>query len=170
VQGAKPDFLNLKAAILIKLKKWDLAKPLVKQVLDKQPTHFSARFNLSTIYAEEQNHQEANAILSELSQQHDNNVQVLIMLARMQTQLSNTENAVFNLQKALTLQTDNVQALELLSDIYQQKNQLVKAVRQLNNLTYLAPKNIVYHFQKAELYLKQQNDVSLKGELRELGS
>ena len=30
--------------------------------------------------------------------------------------------------------------------------------------------NIVYHFQKAELYLKQQNDVSLKGELRELES
>lgn len=170
VQQANPDFLNLKAAILIKLKKWGQAKLLVKRVLENQSNHFSARFNLSTIYAAEQNYQEANAILSELSQQQDTNVHVLIMLARVQTQLNDTENPVINLKKALTLQPENIQALELLSGIYNQKNQLVEALRQLKKLTNLDPENIVYHFQKAELYLKQKNNTSLKGELRELES
>jgi putative PEP-CTERM system TPR-repeat lipoprotein len=167
-QSSNLDFLNLKAAILIKLKNWSDAKPLVEQVLAKQPKHYSARFNLSTIYAAEQNYQAAYTILSELSKQQANNIQVLIMLARIQTQLDDSENAILNLQKALLLNADNIQALEILSSIYQQNNQFVEAIRQLNKLTSLSPNNINYHFQKAELYLKQQDIVNFKRELREL--
>ena len=169
-QSDNVDFLNIKAAVLIKLKKLDLAKPLVKEALDRQPTHFSALFNLSTIYAAEQNYEEAHTILSDLLKQQDTNIQVLTMSARMKWQLNDTENAIILLQKVLTLQSDNILALELLSGIYQQNNQFVKAIRQLTKLTNIAPKNIIYRFQKAELYLRQQDDVNLNRELLVLKS
>lgn len=162
------DYLNLKVAILIKLKQFQPAKSLVQEVLKENPEHFSARFNLATILSAEQDFRAALEVLTELVTLEPNNVQALIMLARTQATLGDNKNAITNLQSALTFDSDNLQALELLGRAYEKEGRLVEAVRQFNKLTTLLPTKVQYQLHKAQLYLKQHDEVNLKRQLRDL--
>lgn len=159
------EFLNLKAAVLIKLRAWNLAEIEIEKALVINPLHYSARFNLATVKSAKREFQQALDILKKLNQERPDKIEILTMLARSQASLGETENALKNLERVLEKDIGNEMAMQLTANIYVQQEKFQKAIRQINNAIKTSPKNPRYQMQRIELYIKIEKLERAKREL-----
>ncbi len=147
------DFLNLKAASLIKLRQWNAAEVEVNKILELNPNYDSALFNLATIKNAQGDYQQALELMQNLNEKTPDSIKYLLMLARSQASLGDTENAKLNLERVLEKDIANQSAMQLMANIYSAEGEYEKAVRQLNAAIKTAPDEPRFQLQRIKHYI-----------------
>ncbi|WP_153886355.1 XrtA/PEP-CTERM system TPR-repeat protein PrsT [Aliiglaciecola lipolytica] len=147
------DFLNLKAAIQIRLRDYAQAEVFLDKALAINSEHFSAQYNKANLLSSRGEHKAALEIAEKLNAIQPDQVSILTLLARCQLNADNQEKAIKNLQRVLQKDISNLNALELLATIYTQQGELEKAIRQLNVAIKTEPDAAVYQMRRVDLYI-----------------
>lgn len=162
------DFLNLKAASLIKLRQWDDAEAEITKVLELNPYYDSALFNLATIKNAKGEYSQALEIMQDLNEKQPDSIKNLLMLARSQASIGDTEDAKSNLERVLEKDIGNQTAMQLMANIYSQAGEYEKAVRQLNVAIKTAPDEPRYQLQRIRHYIQLGQESRAQRELNKV--
>ena len=119
--------------LAVSLEKQDDAKELFKLVIEQEPTHFDANYNLALLEIDEQNYTDAYHRLENLSSFHKNNSEIQNDLAVIATFQRDSDTAFKHWRKALEINPNdstarnNALAYSLEKNFYHEADQLLSA-------------------------------------------
>lgn len=160
------DALNFIAAVHIKDNKPELALPYIEKVLAKDKNNISARFNKAIILKSQGNLADAKTLLNGILTQQKQHTPSLLLLARIELQAANFENAIGRVNQVLVYDSNNTAALETKLAIYKQQqnwSEALSTAQQLNQIDRLKADYLVENtsilirmerYSDAERYLK----------------
>ncbi len=162
------EYLNIKSAIQMNQRQWSEALVTVEQILSANPVHFAARYSKANILIAQQNYQDAKNIAIALSDVREDDVTVLMLLARANAGLKEYEDAISRLERVLEKDIDNLQAMEIKAAIHVQMGDLEKAIRQFGSAIRTAPEQPRYHMKRVELMLANNQVERARREFKEI--
>ncbi|MFC4701800.1 XrtA/PEP-CTERM system TPR-repeat protein PrsT [Glaciecola siphonariae] len=153
------DYLNVLAGVYIKKGDSQQAQALVNEILDKNPSHYSARFNQASLFASANRFTDSKRILEILNTEQPRELQVLLLLAKVEKGLGNLEQALVYVENALDISAELSQAKIEQAEIYGLLGNYKRALQILNPLVkdnFLDPD---YLARRADLLIRM-NDLS----------
>lgn len=152
----KPDqieFLNFKSAVLIKLAKPELAEPIIKQVLQARPNFYEARFNLATVYKQQQKLSEAEEILEDLYDLQPSKANVKVMLGQVYAEQKKLDDATLMLEQVRVGESGRI-SQQVLFEIYLSQEKYLKAEQVIDYLNDIYLFEPTYILNKAKVLEK----------------
>jgi len=143
-------YINFKAAILSSQQNWEPALALYKKVLTISPELLTAQLNLATAYAATSEHEKALQLIAPLYEKYPENDNIILLFAKLNRDLNNTDLAINALQALLKSKPRHVQASELLFTIYYSSSDFESALfeaERLSKLSFLNPMHLTYRAQ-----------------------
>jgi len=128
------DYLNLKASILKKRNSTFTAKEIYQQILRTDPSHFSASFNLASLYLGQGEYDSALKITSNLLESRPDDVSLLVLHARILARLNKQDLAIEALNTADILDRNSVDVAEAYIEYYMYTEQFKSALAKVNKL------------------------------------
>lgn len=121
------DNLSLLAAIRLKSGQWQDTQHLLNQLFGKQPEHFAGRLTQANLYFQQQDFEQAEALLQTMLQQQSRHLKTTTLLAATELQLGKADSAESRLNELLNRQYFRP-AAELLSQHYLSQRQYEAAL------------------------------------------
>ncbi|WP_016956065.1 XrtA/PEP-CTERM system TPR-repeat protein PrsT [Catenovulum agarivorans] len=154
------DYLTTKAAILIQQRALVEATQITQQTLTLNAESISARFNLASIYYQQNKFEQALKELERIHQQQPLHQPTLTLLAEIDVKAGNYQQAIERYLAVLTLEPENISALDGMFGIYLAQKQLNDAIKTLDKLVSITAAEPKYLLQRAYLYLAVGNEKS----------
>lgn len=151
----EPEFINLKAGILIKMRRYDEAREAVDAALAINPDLFAAKFNLAMIETRTGNYTRSNNILNRLLEIADKHQDSMLLKADNLTALGEDEEALDIYNTILTLDPQNQRARQRMLQRALANNDLETAIYHLNRLLRDDFDNPNYLMTKVDIYITQ---------------
>lgn len=143
-----------KADIYMKLGDFGSAQSILNGILKTNPSSFPARRALVQVLLRTGWFEEANNIVIPLVQENPTDTALMLMKGQISIAMNNYEQAIDELIKAKTLDSENLYASELLVKAYENSGDLRSAILEVNHLLRNSFLNPVYLSYRAELYVK----------------
>nr|WP_136250099.1 XrtA/PEP-CTERM system TPR-repeat protein PrsT [Ningiella ruwaisensis] len=162
------DFKNLLASIYIKQQQNQKARTILREILDLSPNHYSARFNYASVLMESGSINEARRMLGVLHTENPLQIDVMLMLTRLEKNAGNLEQAKTFIEKIFQLDRQHQATLIELIDILKIQGEYEEAVKLINPIikdNFLSPEFIA---QRAEIYIAAEKYESAKSDLNTL--
>lgn len=155
------NFLNLKAGILIRLKKLEEATSYIEKSLAVDPKLFPAKFNLASIYSRKNEFEKSNTLIEELLSISSKHPQVLMLKAHNLVAQNKIDRAIEIYSDVIVLNPRNEYAKSQLAKLHLSLGNYDDALYQLDRLLAENFDNPDYLLQKAQilLYLKKYEEV-----------
>jgi putative PEP-CTERM system TPR-repeat lipoprotein len=147
------EYLTTKSAILIQQQRFDEAKRIVQQVLKDNGELVGARFNLASIHYQQNNIEQAIVELERLHKKNPLHSPTLNLLAQIDVKLADHNKAMERYLTVLTLDPENISALEGIYSVHLSQNNIKEAITTLNTLLSFAIAEPKYLLQRAYLHL-----------------
>ena len=151
------DFLNLKAGILIRLKRYDEALSLIETTLEKKPNLFAAKFNKAAILSRLGDYTQSNLIVDELLAVSPKHPQSLLLKAHNMVKENQVEEALSLYSDILVLNNDFTYARFELAKLYQAIKDYDQAIYHIDRLLVNDFDNPEYLLFKTALYIQKRN-------------
>jgi len=132
------------------------AADALKQVVEAQPTHIAAWFNLAYAYTELHKHEEAVASYRKVLELDPNLFEARLNLGILLMQLNNPQGALGHLEKAATLKPDHPRAHLYYGRALALTGQPERAEKQYQTVLQLDPRLAIAHYDLGQLYLQQK--------------
>ena len=126
--------LITKSGIFMKMGDFASAQSVLNNILKKNPESYSARRSLVQVLLRTGWYEQANSIIVPLMVETPSDTALLLMKGQLSMALNNYEQAIQELIKAKTLETDNLFASELLVKAYENSGELRSAISEVNHL------------------------------------
>lgn len=156
------DFLNLKAGILIRLKRYDEALSLIDTTLEKNPNLFAAKFNKAAILSRLGDYSQSNQIVDELLAVSPKHPQSLLLKAHNLVEENQVEEALSLYSDILVLNNDFNYARFELTKLYQAIKDYDQAIYHIDRLLVNDFDNPEYLLFKTALYIQKNNILEAK--------
>jgi putative PEP-CTERM system TPR-repeat lipoprotein len=169
-QPASNDYKNLQASIDIKEAKLETAEKTIKEILESNSSHYSARFNLASIRFRQAQYDDAFALLSTLVEERPNDITTLILKSRVLRQLERFNEAKEQISKILLIDSSHIPAKLELAELYELEGQYEDAIAIVTQLLKNSFLNARYLDIRANLYLAQGNLAAARKDLLTLFS
>lgn len=153
----EPEFLNLKAGILIRLKRYNEALTVLSQALEKDPSLFAAKFNRAAILSRMGNFVESNSIIEELLALSPKHPQSLLLKAHNMVEQQDVQNAIALYNDILVLNSDYNYARFELAKLHERIRDYDQAIYHIDRLLVDDFDNPDYLLFKASVYLQKRN-------------
>ncbi|MDC8832795.1 XrtA/PEP-CTERM system TPR-repeat protein PrsT [Alteromonas gilva] len=157
-----PDFINLKAGILIRLKEYDEALDLIMFALAKKPDLFAAKFNKAAILSRQQEFEASNIVIEELLELSPNHPQSLLLKAHNMVKQGNVENAISLYNDILVLDAGFTYARLELAKLHQSESDFDRAIYHVDRLLVDDFDNADYLLLKTTLLIQKRNNVEAR--------
>lgn len=151
------DFLNLKAGILIRLKRYDEALSILDTTLEKKPNLFAAKFNKAAILSRLGDYTQSNLIVDELLAVSPKHPQSLLLKAHNLVEENQVEEALSLYSDILVLNNDFTYARFELAKLYQAIKDYDQAIYHIDRLLVNDFDNPEYLLFKAALFIQKNN-------------
>jgi putative PEP-CTERM system TPR-repeat lipoprotein len=154
-----PSNVNLqltKSDVLIELKQFDTAEPILQNIVKAQPNLLKAKFNQAQILYLKRNYAEAQKQAEKLLENEPNSFRIYTLLGNSLLGQRKFDLALSAFYKARQFSKNNPAAVEPIIKLYRMSGKLDLALTELNSLGkqfFLEPK---YIQQKAEIYVLQR--------------
>ena len=165
-----PDYMNLKAAALLKLDDYNAAERLIEQSLEIKPTHFSARFNQAALRAETGALTESESILISLIEQIPNHEQSVVLLANIEANTQRPARAIERLNDYLIQRPSAILAREAHVKLLIRAQRFSQAQRELSTLIKRTELNSTNMLTKAQIHIGLNELESARLEYTKLNS
>ncbi len=129
-----------------------LAKQLCLSIHDSETDFPKALYLLGLIAQDEGQHEQAIGILTQASEIHPANTQILFQLAVSHNQLGRIDKAIDFYQQAITIDPHLLEGLCNLGNLYQKRNQIKKAIDCYQRALKLHPSIIQIHYNLGVCY------------------
>lgn len=163
-----PEYLTTKSAILIQKEEYEDAKRIIQQVLQNNSELISARFNLATIHYQQNNLEQAIAELERLNKKAPLHQPTLNLLAQIDLRLANHSKAMERYLTVLTLDPENITALEGIYAVHLSQDNIKEAITTLNTLLSFDIAEPKYLLQRAYLHLAAGDNKSSETDVKML--
>jgi len=148
--------LTFKGVLLSKQGQWQQAISYFDRVLVADELHFQARYNKATALAAINRKEEASSVVNALAEQYANNLETQILKAKLNRDLGKLAEAEQQLKQILLKRPRELNAAEILYDVYMSSNQYGKALEEAERLNSNSFLNAKYIVLKANALIKQQ--------------
>ncbi|WP_339723967.1 XrtA/PEP-CTERM system TPR-repeat protein PrsT [uncultured Paraglaciecola sp.] len=156
-----PNFLNLKAGILVRLNQLDEAELLIEKALKSAPSLFPAKFNLASIYSRKRDLVRSDQLIEELLTLSPKHTQVLTLKAHNMSTKNEFESAIAIYNEITLLNPSDTYAKSQLSKIYFKMGNYEKALYHIERLLINNFTNAEFQLQKAQVLLKLDRTTEL---------
>ncbi len=157
-----------KSGIFMKLGDFASAQSVLNSILKKNPESYSARRSLVQVLLRTGWFEQANNIIVPLMEENPSDTALVLMKGQLSMATDNYEQAIQELLKAKTLETDNLFASELLVRAYENSGDLRSAISEVNHLLRNSFLNPTYLSYRAELYIKTNQFKKAKTDMNSL--
>lgn len=154
------DYLTTKAAILIQQRALVEATQITQQTLALNTESISARFNLASIYYQQNKYEQALKELQRIHQQQPLHQPTLTLLAEIDVKAGNYQQALERYLAVLTIDPESITALDGMYNIYVLQKNLNEAIKTLDKLVSITADDPKYLLQRGYLYLAVGNKKS----------
>lgn len=151
--AANSDYLTFRGALFLQQKQWQNAIVTFEKILISKPNDFTTLFNIATASAATQNYQQANEFIAKLIVLQPNQIQLKILIAKIERDTGSINTAIKLFQDILITNKTNTQAIEALQMIYFNQGNFNAALSESDKLTKLIFLNPEYIKQRAKIYL-----------------
>lgn len=153
----EPEFLNLKAGILIRLKRYDEALDVLSLALEKDPSLFAGKFNRAAVLSRKRDFEGSNALIEELLSLSPKHPQTLLLKAHNLVELNNIEKAINLYNDILVLNTGYSYARYELAKLHERIRDFDQAIYHVDRLLVEDFDNPEYLLFKASVYIQKRN-------------
>lgn len=147
------DYLAFSGALFLQQKQWQSAIEAFEKILINTPDDFASLFNIATASAARQDYQKAKDITAKLLKLQPNQVQLKILIAKLERDTGSMITAIKLLKAIVQTKKTNTEAIETLQMIYFNQGDFNAALVESDKLTKLTFLNPEYIKQKTEIYL-----------------
>jgi putative PEP-CTERM system TPR-repeat lipoprotein len=164
------DYKNLQASIDIKEGNLENAEVILTKVLEKNSTHYSARFNLASVRFRQKFFDETITLLSDLIKERPNEITALLLKAKALRQLGKLEDAREQVAEILVIDEANIAAKLEQVELYRLQASYDNAIAVITQLLKDSFLNPSYLDIRASLFLAKGDNASARKDLSTLFS
>ena len=162
------DFLNLNASVLKKQSKFGEAEVVYQKILEQDPSHYAAGFNLTHIYYLTNRLRKAKANALSLLEVKPNDVDLLLLYANILTAREEFTRALEAITDAESFSSNNDKVDEAFIKLFVASKDLDRALFRVNKLISKDPSNVRLIRQRAGLLYELGRESDAQKDLRVL--
>ena len=165
IQKDNNDYKNLLASVYIKQGKMAEAENILNDILAKNNSHYSARFNLASVKFRQQKYRDTLEITEKLLVERSAQINVMLLQGKTLRQLNRKEEAMKPILNSLSLDSSYSEAKFELAELYIDLGELDNALTVLNQLLKDNFLNSVYLSKRAQVFIAKKNYTDAKQDL-----
>lgn len=159
-------YLKLYAQILFNISDFNKAAIEYRKLIIKQPTNDEFYFKLADLYIYSNDFKKAIKVYNELEDVIGISKMLSMQKHKLYREINDLKGAIFELQNLLSLFPDDIEVMEILSELYLLNDEKDKAFKLFQLLSKISPNNGRIHLTLADYYRENGNNKKSYDELK----
>ena len=159
-------YLQLYAQTLFNISDFNKAAIEYRKLIIKQPTNDDFYFKLSDLYIYSNDFKKAIKVYNELEDVIGISKMLSMQKHKLYREINDLKGAIFELQNLLSLFPDDIEVMEILSELYLLNDEKDKAFKLFQLLSKISPNNGRIHLTLADYYRENGNNKKSYDELK----
>jgi len=159
-------YLQLYAQTLFNISDFNKAAIEYRKLIIKQPTNDELYFKLADLYIYSNDFKKAIKVYNELEDVIGISKMLSMQKHKLYREINDLKGAIFELQNLLSLFPDDIEVMEILSELYLLNDEKDKAFKLFQLLSKISPNNGRIHLTLADYYRENGNNKKSYDELK----